>query len=289
MSDRILTSIIDLVEQSSNVDNRETFNKLWTILEAMSQKIEARFELKQDPCSARFEDYKNIATSTEGAEGSLRTYSGPEIDWYVHSYIGSPESTFTNMHLTIGLGPQYLVPNFGFALGTISDLFMYMDYIPRVDLIDNIDYVDRYYSDVNEEFLELQSDPRFKSFISCDLYTRIAMTPTAVGYGARIDDDVIAKISGVAMPRLERWLQWLDAATMTSVTVRTELSARDERIRKNICERDPANNLGLKLFGKDNADATVAHSGLATGSCPDLWAAKAQSPSIKTRYDTAVF
>ena len=158
MSERILTPIIDLVEQSPDVDNRGVFNQLWAILDEMNSKIQARFELNLDPCSERFHDYKAIATSEDGAEGSLKTYSGPEVDWYVHSYIGSPESTFTNMHITLSLGPQTLVPNFGFALGTVPDLFMYMDYLPRVDLLSNIDYADQYYTEVNEEFLDLQED-----------------------------------------------------------------------------------------------------------------------------------
>lgn len=257
MSERILTPIIDLVEQSPDVNNREVFNKLWAILAAMNDKIQARFELTLDPCSARFEDYRKISVG-DGAEGSLHTYSGTEIDWYVHSYIGSPESTFTNMHITISLGPQYLVPNFGFALGTVPDLFMYMDYIPRIELLSNIDYVDQYYTEVNDEFLDLQSDDRFNPFISRDLYTRVAMTPTAVGYTAKADDAVIEKIRGVAFSRLDRWLEWVDAAQKTAVADRPAIAARDELIRRNICERDPANNLGEKLFGKETADAMVA-------------------------------
>ena len=249
MSERILTPIIDLVEQSPDVDNREVFTQLWAILAEMNDKIQARFELNLDPCSKRFEDYKIISVG-DGAEGSLHTYTGPEVDWYVHSYIGSPESTFTNMHITLSLGPQYAVPNFGFALGTVPDLFMYMDYIPRVDLVSNMDYADMYYTEVNEEFLDLQSDDRFNPFISRDLYTRIAMTPTAVGYTAKADSDLIEKVRGVAMSRLDRWLGWVDSAEKTPLQDRAAIAARDEQIRRNICERDPANNLGERLFGK---------------------------------------
>jgi len=258
MSERILTPIIDLVEQSPDVDNRENFSLLWAILAEMNDKIQARFELTLDPCSERFKDYKSISVAQDGAEGSLHTYSGPEVDWYVHSYIGSPESTFTNMHITLSLGPQYLVPNFGFALGTVPDLFMYMDYIPRVDLVSNIDYVDQYYTEVNEEFLDLQSDDRFNPFISRDLYTRVAMTPTAVGYTATASEDLLAKVRGVAMSRLDRWLGWVDAAEKTPVADRAAIAARDEQVRRNICERDPANNLGDRLFGKETAEAMVA-------------------------------
>lgn len=257
MSERVLTSIIDLVENAPAQNNRETFNRLWKILSDMRAKIDARFELNLDPACKKFEDYKNITTSKEGAEGSLRTFSGPEIDWFVHSYIGSPESSFTNMHITISLGPQYLVPNFGFALGTIPDLFMYMDYIPRVDLLSNINYVDKYFTDVNVEYLDLQADPRFRPFISRDLYTRVALTPTAVGYNADIDSATIDKIENIAHARLDRWLKWVDEATPTPIETRAQLMARDEQVRKNICRRDPANSLAEKMFGKDNADQMV--------------------------------
>lgn len=262
MSERILTPIIDLVEQSPDVDNRENFNRLWSILAEMNDKIQARFELNLDPCSDRFKDYKAISVSRDdsdqGAEGALHTYSGPEVDWYVHSYIGSPESTFSNMHITLSLGPQSLVPNFGFALGTVPDIFMYMDYMPRVELISNVDYVDKYYTEVNEEFLELQSDSRFNPFISRDLYTRVAMTPTAVAYTATATDDLIEKVRQVGLARLDRWLAWVDAAEQTPVADRAAIAARDELIRRTICERDPANNLADKLFGKETAQAMVA-------------------------------
>ncbi len=257
MSERILTPIIDLVEQNPNVDNRAMFERLWSILETMRKKIDERFTVTLDPCSQKFHDYRNIATSAEGAEGSLKAYSGEEIDWFIHSFIGSPESSFTNMHITISLGPQYLVPNFGFALGTVPDLFMYMDYIPRVDLVSNIDYVDRYYSEVNEEYLDLQADDRFNPFISRDLFTRVAMTPTAVGYTAKQDSEVLDKVERIAHSRLDRWLKWVDEAEKTPVEIREQLSARDERVRRNICVRDPANNLADKLFGKANAEEMV--------------------------------
>lgn len=258
MSERILTPIIDLVEASPDVDNRAVFEQLWQILGEMNERIQQRFELTRDPCSERFDDYSKLGGDGTGAEGSLKTYSGPEIDWYVHSYIGSPESSFTNMHITISLGPQYLVPNFGFALGTVPDLFMYMDYIPRVELMANAEYMDQYYTEVNEEFLDLQADSRFNPFISRDLYTRVAMTPTAVGYTAKAEAPVLEKVRGIALSRLDRWLGWVDAAELTPAEQRPAIAARDELIRKTICERDPANNLGDKLFGEEAAAAMVA-------------------------------
>ena len=252
--ERILTPIIDLVRERPNEDRREQFERLWGILDGMHQRIVSSFALQRDPCCDDLVDYQLEG----GLRGSTEVYSGPEIDWYVHSWCGHPEQTFSNMHITITLGPQCLVPNFGFALGTIPDLFMYMDYIPRVDLVADIDYVDRYYGEVNEEFLELQAHEAFKPFISRDLYTRVAMTPTAVAYGAEPVEANIALAEQVALRRLDRWLAWVDAAEPTPLEARAAIAERDHRVRINICERDPANAVAENLYGKDMADRLVS-------------------------------
>jgi hypothetical protein len=262
--ERILTPIIELVRASPDEDRREQFQRLWGILDTLHQRIEQRFELTRDPCCDELVDYQ----LDNGLRGSTEVASGPEIDWYVHSWCGHPEKTFSNMHITITLGPQYLVPNFGFALGTIPDLFMYMDYIPRVDLLNNIDYVDRYYTEVNEEFLALQANPAFKPFISRDLYTRVAMTPTAVGYGAEPVEENIAIAEEIALLRLERWLGWVDTADKTPVEDRAALAERDHRIRRNICERDPANAVAEDLYGAEMADRLVKTISAANRSLP---------------------
>ncbi len=254
MSDRILTSIADLVEQTPDVDNRGVFEQLWAILGEMDQRIQQRFELQRDPCCERFADYRELGSESEG---SLSAFSGPEVDWYVHSYIGSPESTFTNMHITLSMGPQSRVPHFGFALGTVPDIFVYMDYLPRCELATNPDYLDRYYSEVNQEFLRLQADQRLNPFISQDLYTRVALTPTAVCYTAPVADDTIALLREVALERLDRWLGWVDSAEATPLEERPALAARDEAIRRTICERDPANVIADKMFGVETASAMV--------------------------------
>ncbi|TXS96412.1 red chlorophyll catabolite reductase [Parahaliea maris] len=254
MSERILTSIADMVEQTPDVDNRSVFSQLWDILGEMDRRIRDRFELQRDPCSDRFADYRKLGSESEG---SLSTYSGPEVDWYVHSYIGSPESTFTNMHITLSLGPQSRVPHFGFAFGTVPDIFVYMDYLPRCDLAENPQYLDHYYTEMNQEYLRLQADERLNPFISQDLYTRVALTPTAVCYTAKVDDDVIANLRTIALERLERWFGWVDAAEATAPGEREALARRDELIRRTICERDPANVLAERLFGKDIADTMV--------------------------------
>jgi hypothetical protein len=262
--ERILTPISDLIKASPNEDRTEQFQRLWGILGKMHAKISQRFSLELDPVCADLVDYQ----LDNGYKGSTEVYVGPEIDWYVHSWCGHPSQSFSNMHITITLGPQYLVPNFGFALGTVPDLFMYMDYIPRVDLLHNIDYADKYYSEVNDEFLRLQENPAFKPFISRDLYTRIAMTPTAVGYGAAPIEDNIAIAEEAALSRLDRWLKWVDEADKTPVDMRAAIAERDHQIRRNICERDPANNVAADLYGEEMAALLVKTISGANRSLP---------------------
>jgi hypothetical protein len=261
---RILTPISELVKASPNEDRTEQFQRLSGILDKMHTKISDRFELTLDPVCKDLVNYE----LENGYKGSTEAYSGPEIDWYVHSWCGHPSQTFCNMHITISLGPQTLVPNFGFALGTIPDLFMYMDYLPRVDLLHNIDYADKYYSEVNDEFLRLQENPAFNPFISRDLYTRIAMTPTAVGYGAEPNEENIAIAEEAAMSRLDRWLKWVDEAEKTPVEMRAAIAERDHQIRRNICERDPANNVAADLYGEEMADLLVKTISAANRSLP---------------------
>lgn len=263
-ANRVLTPIMDMVKAAPNEDRTEQFERLWGILDKMHAKIMDRFELTMDPVCEDLVDY----SLDSGLKGSTEVYSGPEIDWYVHSWCGHPSQTFSNMHITISLGPQYLVPNFGFALGTVPDLFMYMDYIPRVDLLHNIDYVDKYYTDVNEEFLRLQEIPSFKPFISRDLYTRVAMTPTAVGYAADPVEHDIAIAEEAGMSRLDRWLKWVDEAEKTPVEIRAAIAERDHQIRRNICERDPANIVAEDLYGKKMADLLVNTISGANRSLP---------------------
>ena len=197
----ITRSVEDLVNASPGVNNRETFDALWGITCAMFDKVQSRFNLTKDPCCADLEPYKG----KDGSGGRLSAYSGPEIDWLIHSWTGNPEASFTNMHLTISLGPQVDVPHFGFALGTIPNLFWYMDTMPRRELVTHPDYVEKYWSGAaSEAYLDLQKAPGFAPFISRDAYTRVALSPNAWCFsGATTGEnvDAISKASHAALDR----------------------------------------------------------------------------------------
>jgi hypothetical protein len=255
MAQETIKSVVEMLAERPEMDNLPVFNRLWDITLALRQKIDARFELKPDASVADLQPFHGLPST--GARGSQMTYSGPEMDWFVHSWIGNPQYGFCNMHITLWLGPQVRVPHFGLALATVPDLFFYMDYVPRVDLMTDLDYLDRYYEPVNEHYLETRKRPELAYFTSKSLYVRQALSEAAHCYTAKINDDALQFADDLAHSMLDRWLKWVDEAEPTPPGERAALAARDLVIRRNIAERDPANVVGERLFGKVLADRLV--------------------------------
>ncbi|MEH6549216.1 MAG: hypothetical protein V7711_08990 [Pseudomonadales bacterium] len=249
-------SIIDMVGSQPAVDNQDTFDQLWSILGDLFAKVDARFELHADPSTEILQPYHGLADSG-GAEGFLSTFAGPEIDWLVHSWVGNPKLSFTNMHLTISLGAQYDAPNLGLAFGTTPDLFFYMDYVPRKELLTNPEYMDQYYIEANQNFLTLQQESDMVSFISQDVYTRVAQTATSLCISAPNSTTNMDKITHHAHEMLDRWLGWLDKPAASPESEWEARAERDEFIRRTIADRDPVNPLVAKLFGDETANNAI--------------------------------
>lgn len=246
MSKPILTSIKDLVDSTPTEDRQSAFDELWQITCELFERVQERFELQRDPSCDGLMPY----TGNDGAKGYLANYVGPEIDWLTHSWTGNPKASFTNMHLTVGLGPQVDAPHLGFALGTTPNFFVYMDYLPRRDLWTNPDYCDKYYGEANQAYLAMQADPNFSDFVSHDFYTRVAQSPASICLGGEVTDEGMAVIRQYSHQHLDQWFRMLDQATETTPEERASIAARDLLIRNTITERDPANVVVDKLFGE---------------------------------------
>jgi Red chlorophyll catabolite reductase (RCC reductase) len=251
----VTNSVESLVDANPNVDTTATFDRFWAITCAMFARVQARFELTMDPCSNDLQPYSGV----DGAAGSLAAYSGPEIDWLIHSWTGNPKASFTNMHLTINLGAHIDVPSFGFALGTMPDIFWYMDTMPRKELVSNPGYLDAYWTgEPNAALFAQLGQEGFTPFVSRDPYTRASLSPSAFCFSAKVSDAAIASIEAASHAALDRWLGWVDGALPLPLEQRAALAQRDEFLRRTICERDPANALAARLFGKELTDRLVA-------------------------------
>ena len=70
-------------------------------------------------------------------------------------------------------------------------------------------------------------------------------------------DETTAIIRATAHEMIDRWLGWFDDAEIVPESQRSTLAARDLYMRQTICERDPANAIADRLFGKAMADELV--------------------------------
>ena len=249
-------SIIDMVDSNPSVDNSASFNQLWDLLGRYKQRVAEQFELHEDRSSAGLQPYRGLPESG-GAAGFMSHFAGPEIDWLVHSWVGNPKYSFTNMHLSIHLGAQYDVPHLGLAFGTTPDLFFYVDYMPRKDLWLHPEYMDQYYLDANQQYLDLQNDERFTSFISQDVYTRVAQSATSLCVSAPVNEETMAAVERHSRAMLERWIGWVHSAQLQEPAAWRAQADRDLQIRRTITERDPVNPLAQRLFGKPLASRLV--------------------------------
>lgn len=244
-------AVQDFVDESgATVDVTPAYTQLWALVEELKDKVEKRFELSRDASTDQFESYRGVGDSGSPT-GTIRGYSGPEIDWMVHSWIANPKASFTNIHLTIWLGPHVRVPHFGLAFGTFPQVWCYLDFVPRADLVVDLDYLDTYYEPLNEECLDVRGRPGLDRFVSQALHVRESLTETAHCFSCLDDDLALATTAELAHSRLDRWLQWVDEAPVVPENEREALRDRDQAVRRNIAERDPANVMGVRYFGEE--------------------------------------
>ncbi len=252
-----LKGVQDIFDQAGPTDATATFDRLWSITGELMDKLQSRFELARDPSTDDLESYRGEA---EYPAGRLAAYAGPEIDWLIHSWIGNPPLGFTNMHVTAWLGPHIDVPHLGIAWGTLPDLWFYIDYNPRSDLMLDTEALDKYWEPLNEEFLELRADPGLSTFTSRELYIRQALSHTAVCFttpGITHDEARLEQVRGLAHRRVDQWLRWVDEAEPVRYERRERLAADDLARRRTIAERDPANVMGVRFFGPEMCDRLV--------------------------------
>lgn len=237
------------------INSKDVFERLWGITCELKQKIETRFDLHPELSTKDLQEYK----SNDGnAKGSLKTFSGKEIDWLVHSYLDNfKQSNFSTMRLTTWLSSHTEVPHLVFEFVTLPNILFYMDYIPRRDLYTNLEYFKSYYEPVNDTFLKLQVNPDLTPFISQSAFVRSFQSPINLCYTCLPSDDTLNLIRTLAHETLERWLIWVDEAAPVPENIRSKLAERDLLIRRSGAEGDPGNKIAAQMFGTELTDKLV--------------------------------
>ncbi|BAY29572.1 red chlorophyll catabolite reductase [Nostoc carneum NIES-2107] len=244
-----------MLEQQPDVDNTQIFEEFWSLTGELRQKLEDCFDLHSDPSTQDLQAYSSLDSNIQG---SLTAFSGGGIDWLVHSRMANTEKlNFGVMRLTTWLESHIQVPHLVFEFAVTPKPFFYIDYIPRTELLINPEYLERYYEPVNQTFLKLQADPRLTLFTSKSVYIRLFQSPISLCYTASPTEDSIELIRAIAHEMLDRWLVWVEEAEPVPENAREDLANRDLWLRRSSAERDPDNQIAVRLLGAELTDKLV--------------------------------
>jgi hypothetical protein len=251
VSQQVVT-ITEMLDAAPDVDVRASWEALWGILTEIKDRLTAEFEVTRHPSCDGYEAY-----TAGGFEGSLNTYTGPEAEWLVHSWIGNRSASILDMNITVWLGPHIDAPHLCLVFGTVPHLFHYSDFIARRDIGVDADYVNRYYEPENADYLAFRGDDRFTWNVSHGSYMRAIISPVAHSYMAERTPENIEVLKGYVMKRVERWLDYVRSAPPVPEEERAALRERDHRLRRLCYERDPMNVLAARAMGEETASRMV--------------------------------
>lgn len=248
-------TIHQFLAENPNVDVSQAWERCFGILGGIKDRIAQRFPVERHPSCAGREYY---TSPDEAFEGSFNAYSGPGVEWLVHSWLGNRKASILDMNATCFLGQDTDTPHLIVIFGTIPKLFFYADYVPRRDLRTDAAYLDKYYGGaVNEDFIALRGDPDFHWSVSHGTYMRALLSPVGLSIAGDLNDDNLDKLEAYAQRFVARWLGWLDAADPVPAEQRATLQKYDHRVRELGYRRDPMNQLAENVFGADQVENMV--------------------------------
>jgi hypothetical protein len=245
-------TIPEFFAEAPDTDSMEIWGRFWQILGGLRDRVLDRFELAPHRSSAELREW------TSGSfEGSLSTWTGPEAEWVVHSWIGNRSQGILDMNLQVWLGPHVDVPHLVLVFGTIPQVFHYSDLIARRDLATDLGYVQRYYEPANEDFLEFRGDTRFTWSVSHGTYMRAVISPVGHSYTAERSEAVLDALEKRVVGRFEGWLAHVDAAEPVAAAERAGLAERDHFLREHIYRLDPMNDLARRFMEPEMVDRLI--------------------------------
>ena len=249
MTERTETkTILEFLADNPNVDVSSAWERCWGIHSKIIDRVQDRFTVERHHSTVG-EDY--FTSPDKQMEGSFSAYTGNEVDWLVHSWIGNRKASILDMNATVFLGQQTQVPHLVIIFGTIPKLYFYAEYSPRMDLRMNLDYLKKYYEPANQEFLKFRSDPNWTRFVSHGTYLRSLMSAVATSATAELNDENIDSCEEFLGTFVDRWFRWLDEADKVPESEFSAQQHYDFTIRELGYRTDPMNVLTQKIFGDE--------------------------------------
>ena len=134
-SNKETKTIMEFLSENPNVDVSKAWERCWGIQTNIIERVRERFEVAKHP-SCKGRDYFISSEHPDHGllEGSFNAYSGDQVDWLVHSWIGNRQRSILDINATVFLGQETRVPHLAVIFGTIPRLYFYAEYTPRMDL-----------------------------------------------------------------------------------------------------------------------------------------------------------
>lgn len=221
---------------------------IWDLLGEFRAKLEGAVALKEDPTT---HDLATFSNPVSKASGRFYAASGPQIARVVQTRLSA--GPFQTMRLTAWVSGMLEVPHLVMEFGALPQVFMYLDYIPRRDLLTDLDALERIYNPLNATVLRFNADKRFTPYVSPSVYVRQFQSPIALSYSAAANEETLTVVLETMRTHFERWLSWISSAPPTPLLERGSLKKRDLILRQQSAERDPGNALAGRLFGPEMA------------------------------------
>jgi hypothetical protein len=243
-----IKTIHEFLADQPNVDVSDAWKRCWGIHAGIVDRVRARFPVTRHPSTAGREYYTSL---DGGMEGSFAAYTGPQVDWLVHSWLGNRKASLLDMNATVYLSQQNRVPHLVVIFGTVPKLFFYADYTPRVDLRMDLDYVNRYYEPANVPAIRLRGNPNFTWNWSHGTYLRGLMSPVATSIMGELNDANIDICEKYLEEFVSRWFGWLDEAEANPLPEADRAAQQhyDYYVREMGYRTDPMNVLAQRAFG----------------------------------------
>ncbi len=239
--------LADIFDASDKSDTTAVFRYLHALRDRFFERLSGALRLREDMRAADIRDIKDPAGNLRG---NMRTYTGDgsPVDWMIRSWIGNPDSGFSNLHLTTWLNDSIDVPHLGIALGTAPQVFCLIDLIPRYELSAVPAHLAKYYEALNDAHIMLRRETDYVQFTPYSAFIRATLSPVAI-CGLVPFEVFKAKVEPLMWTYLEHWLALVAAAAPVDPALRPALAQHDLTYRRNVAELDPANVFADRMLG----------------------------------------
>ncbi|QBY04537.1 hypothetical protein E2K93_09105 [Thalassotalea sp. HSM 43] len=248
------------IDSGHKMDTSETYNQVLALRDEIWQYISTELNFSED---LGCQDIHNFNDLQGNHLGRMRNFTGDNdnpVDWVIHSDIGQPQNTFTNIHLTFWMKGNTDVPHLGMAFGTLPEAFYYVDMMPRYELVTHPEHVEKYYDAINDVAMAHQNElfeHGVKPFNAAMPFIRASLSPCAVaGVGplSFFENNAKQKIWAV----VKHWLELVKNAQQDDDQMQCQKRRqRDYDQRRSIVYLDPANPIAERLVGKQAADRLI--------------------------------